>query len=883
MPQPTGEKRDLVLAPGEYAFLQDETRGHIKVHVGPTVSTSSAQDRPVTYDPIKKTFNRCDLEQAVQKCPFASEGDYVVLENPSNDGKFPVEGASAAAPVLKIGRKINIPGPCTFGLWPMQTATVLKGHHLRSNQYLLVRIYNEEEAKENWKNAVAVMAVVTPNPVSATPPAGEGQPAQPTIAAAPDALKLTIGKLLIIKGTEISFYIPPTGVEVVPDEAGGYVREAVTLERLEYCILIDENGNRRYERGPQVVFPTPTEQFYTEAETRKFRAIELNGIQGIHVKVVAPYTDEGVEVKIGTELFITGDKDAIYFPRVEHSIIRYGDKQKHYATAVPAGEGRYVMDRNSGVIDLAKGPSMLLPDPRTKVIVRRMLSDKQCQLWYPGNDEALSYNRSLREIAKESPSNRSGFVSEGDVTNAPKKRGLASGGSMRQAFPASYANAPSSLSHSSASGAPEMLLADFSDSPVGAASETFERGTTYTPPRTITLDTKFDGVPSITIWTGYAVMVVSKTGSRRVVVGPQTILLNYDETLEVLELSTGKPKTTDKLEKTVYLRTMNNKVSDIVEVTTSDKVQVELKLSYRVNFEGDDPNLWFEVENYVKYLCDHARSMLKGMGQKKKIEELDSNGVDIIRDLLLGKAAEGAKRPGMVFADNGMRMTEVEVLGINIKDAEISKLLSNAQHKVVSQNIELHQAKKDLEVTISKEEIQRDKDKAAWETAKAKTLIDMEKLDSTKALNLARLTAEKENATQQKDVEEAKEAVLDLSGARKLARAKTEADQDIGILKAKSDVKLAEEKAITENTCSRFEAAQKGFTEAVAILHNQETLVKVAEAMSVQHFIGGNSLSDVIIKVFQGSGLETLIKTADERAGAGNGSPAIPAGTAGRR
>jgi major vault protein len=38
---------------------------------------------------------------------------------------------------------------------------------------------------------------------------------------------------------------------------------------------------------------------------------------------------------------------------------------------------------------------------------------------------------------------------------------------------------------------------------------------------------------------------------------------------------------------------------------------VELKLVYRVNFEGDDSK-WFAVENYVKFLCDHVRSVHEG-------------------------------------------------------------------------------------------------------------------------------------------------------------------------------------------------------------------------------------------------------------------------------
>jgi hypothetical protein len=52
------------------------------------------------------------------------------------------------------------------------------------------------------------------------------------------------------------------------------------LERLEYCILLNENGKKRYERGPQVVFPGPTEKFITHTSSgttlNKYQALELN-------------------------------------------------------------------------------------------------------------------------------------------------------------------------------------------------------------------------------------------------------------------------------------------------------------------------------------------------------------------------------------------------------------------------------------------------------------------------------------------------------------------------------------------------------------------------------------------------------------------------------
>src|SRR5205085_2698279 len=105
---------------------------------------------------------------------------------------------------------------------------------------------------------------------------------------------------------------------------------------------------------------------------------------------------------------------------------------------------------------------------------------------------------------------------------------------------------------------------------------------TYTQPRTVTLDSKFQGAPQITVWTGHAVLVVSRTGRRRVEVGPATVLLDYDEGLEVLGLSTGQPKSADRLVETPYLRVDNNLVSDIVGIETRDHVQVELRLAYRV-------------------------------------------------------------------------------------------------------------------------------------------------------------------------------------------------------------------------------------------------------------------------------------------------------------
>ncbi|MCB9575278.1 MAG: hypothetical protein H6709_24645, partial [Kofleriaceae bacterium] len=640
-------KRDLVLAPSEYAYMQDVTKGVIKTYTGPTVINPTAQERPVIFDPATKRFEPCTLDDAVQQIAIAPEGYYLILKNPSDRAgaaDHPVPGGVHPAPELDVGRKINITGPCAFALWPGQMVKLVQGHHLRSNQYLVVRVYNEDEARKHWGQAVIKPAA--PEAAAPEPAAAPGAPAPADLA---------VGKLYVIKGTDVSFYIPPTGVGVVPGEDGSYVRDALTLQRLEYGILVDQDGKKRYERGPQVVFPAPTEAFVTRGGRRTFRDIELSEVEGLHVKVIAPYVEDGQAHREGDELFITGAETAIYYPREEHVVVPPpAGGEVHRATAVPAGEGRYVLGRKTGEVRMVRGPVMLLPNPIDEVLVLRALSERECATWYPGNAEAAAYNRALRALED------------------PERPGVIA-----------------------ASARPAATAA------------------------------RFAGVPSVDLWVGYAVMVVDKQGGRRVEQGPCNLRLGYDESLEVIQLSTGKPKSTDRLIETVFLRVLTNKIGDVCVVETRDHVEVTLEYSMRVNFEGD-PARWFEVENYVKFLCDHVRSVLKGAVKKHAIEGFYAASIEILRDAILGRADAEGGRPGMRFAENGMHVTDVEVLDVSIEDADIAALLGQAQHEAVQANITLLRARRGLEQTQQTEAIARGEAEARAETARRLADLELE-------------------------------------------------------------------------------------------------------------------------------------------------------------
>ena len=378
------KRGDLILSQGTFVYIQEGASGLVQVAVGPYKESIGEIDKIVIFDEkTRKFIQASEFNDAIQVARSADEGQYIVLINPSEpkegEPKYPNRGKNSTTISLKSGSKVNIPGPVTFPLWPGQIGQVLDGHNLKYNEYLIVRVYNEDEAKKNLKNAIIKTAT------------DESKKDKKSLIAAED---LVTGKLLVIKGTDVSFYIPPTGIEVVSLN-DSFVRKAVTLERLEYCILLDQNGDKRYVKGPAVVFPTPTEEFLEQDGKKKFKALELNDNMGIYLKVIADYEEDGREYKTGEELFITGKEQKIYFPREEHAIIKYDDRVMHYAVAITGGEARYVLNKETGEIKLFVGPKMFIPDPRKEVIVKRILDEKTVKLWFPDSSDALQHNRTL--------------------------------------------------------------------------------------------------------------------------------------------------------------------------------------------------------------------------------------------------------------------------------------------------------------------------------------------------------------------------------------------------------------------------------------------------------------------------------------------------------
>jgi hypothetical protein len=528
-------ERDILVAANEYAYVQDLTKGDIVMYVGPTKISLSNTERLVELRNDRFVPARAE-EAGAGIHPFvvASSAQYIVLENPPKDpATRSVKGSNSAVELL-VGRKVVVPGPATFPLWPGQRAKVVDGHRLREDEYLMVRVYDRVE--------------------------GEDSP---------------IGTERVVRGSDVSFYIPRTGLEVVPLR-GDYVR----------------------------------------------RAHRLTKNTGLHLRVIKPFeAAEGEQVPqgryaAGQDVFLS-EREGFFFPTDHLEVV--GEVQ---AVPIAEKEGIYVRELESGRISTVVGPRSFLPDPTRVQLVERPVAPQTLALY------GISPGQSGRALA-------------------------------------------------------------------------------------------------VTIPPNFAVMVTAPS-RREVVRGPQVRTLAYDEDLEVLALSTGRPKTDATLLSTCFLQLEGNTVSDVVRLKTADHVELEVALSYRASFVSREggPQKWFNVKNYVALLCDHLGSILRAAARAIGIDAFHERGTEALRSAVLGEKPGEGRRAGRLFEENDMWVYDVEVLDVRILDQEVEVLLGEAQQTAITFEIDRKKEELRLSNELRRQEVQRQICDAQIATAARTTALE---------------------------------------------------------------------------------------------------------------------------------------------------------------
>ena len=828
-------QKDLVLPPGRYVFILND-KGVIETWVGPSrVTSSGSNDTAVVWNQGTRRFDAfaSDPVSAIRPLIQVSKGEYVILEGLpiQKEGEKAIDhpplATNTRGPDIDVSKSTVLHGPRVFALWPRQAATVIPGHRLALDQYLVVVVRDDEQAKATPDRALI----------------REG---------GAKVEELIMGARFIIKGTDVSFYMPGPGLEVVKDEDGSYVRNAVTVEQLEYAYLRDQDGKKEYVRGPAVVYPRPTQTFVTRtlddgSVVKRFRALELTETSAIYVKVTQAYTEEdgpdkGKKREVGEELFLIGKHYPLYWPRVEHMLIKQAGSEIHYSMAIPnEGSGYYVRNKRQwtdeegvvhkdGVVELIRGPRTLLIDPRNQTLVKRALPLHLVQLMYPGNSEAYAINeKRLQENAQKAGiTNEAVYALEASAAFAYSAETKTKGGMVRSAAR-------------------------------GFEGDVSTRPAQYAKPHSIDLgSSKYDGAPRMAIEPGSVVMLTNSIGRRRVVRGGEVALLEYDEFPAVLSLSTGTPKSGASRKNDVYLRTVT-KISDEVKLETNDGVKLTLGVSYRVRFEGDATK-WFDIKDPVGFMTDNLRSRVHHEVSKLGIREFYGDFTGKIRKIVLGEPTAEGKRPGLTFEENGLHVYEVDVLRLSFDDRTLEVLFSDAAKDAFKNELVVAKDKRSLELARELTEVSIAKARLSAESAIELAAHNTRKAEadamSAIADILGKLRADDERA-------KADFARLEAAGRLetiKLANEKLRSDQLHAITVAEHNEEIRLTEAETRATVERMASIQPGLINALTLLGETELVGKMAEHFSMQSILGGASVVDVAKRVFEGTRFAGLLE-----------------------
>ena len=269
------------------------------------------------------------------------------------------------------------------------------------------------------------------------------------------------------------------------------------------------------------------------------------------------------------------------------------------------------------------------------------------------------------------------------------------------------------------------------------------------------------------------------------------------------------------------------------------------------------------MENYVKFLTEHLRSLIRNMVKKHGIEEFHAEAIDILRDAVLGASGEeGAKRKGRAFEENGMRIYDLEVLGVRIGDSRIASLLVDAQHDTVQTTLGIQTKQRELELTRRQAVIERELAEISTETAKEKSELEQEGIKATLAANLVRIAASAEADQAKLKNEASQQDILDELGKRKLARERSEADQELSIEGERQKLELDGLNAQTTSFEKRFAAIQPDLVAAINAYGTQDFAQKMAVALAPLAIMEQQGVSHLIERFFKGTPLASAFEKA---------------------
>jgi hypothetical protein len=807
------ENRQKIPVPRRsFLWSLNETSGEILTHVGPTEFTPSANDR------IVRANERGGFEQAPMEArPFvvAKDGEYVVLSNPvlgddSSNGHF-VPGGNKEKE-LSLGTTKMVPGPCAFPLWPGQSAEVRPAHKLGANHYLLVEVVGPLDEKARYYKLVLESAGLT----SAVIDAGD---ADLRLTAAGE---LKLGQRIVIQGRHTQLFIPPTGIEIVPP--------------LEEAKESEDDG----------VASLPVK---SAEELGKLVAQVKEGLSAKQFSVLKNELRHRADLSIGER--------AVMLAALDAAVDKRGPKDRHERRQTPAdpyarravvlGPKEFcILFDADGVPRIVRGPARVFPGPHDTFLQRG--SRRRVYDAYELSEQQALWLRIITPISKDRLRDLlpPGFALDRETYDAGHElivRGLPS-----VFFPfieAEVIHPQTREPHVGNDHDAVVLNAVGIDQGSGIYVRDLRTGAVklVRGQTSYLVDPRFEErvlrgdspwAASVTIPPQTAVEIASRL-SRRVEIGPKTVLLEHEE------------------EVSPFLRIQGERHVDVFEIDSQDFVRLRAKLELSVRFEGE-PSAWFTMD-HVKLLTTTVNARVRELAKAKSAAALLDGFVSI-------------ELP-MTFEENGMVLEKIDVLELVIVDSTLAEAFAKAKKESFELELKDEQASRRLSSSRHQNVIDEEEHKIVREAVLRKA--DSRAVDADAEQRMLALKQAHERLILEFEVQS--EQAMAESHAQKLLR---QADAEATAKAAAYEVEEAHRRALSiierelaqafaNADATRLAAIQKDLVAALYAASDAEVLKAAASNMNLVSLLGGKSPAELLHNVVKGTPLERTIQSMRDR------------------
>ncbi len=891
------ENRQKIPVPRRsFLWSLNETSGEILTHIGPTEFTPSANDR------IVRANNRGGYEPAPMEArPFviARDGEYVLLENPvqveqveggANGGFIPGGNKEKE---LRLGTKKIIPGPCAFPLWPGQSAEVRPAHKLGANQYLLVEVVGAVDESAPYFKLVIDSAKLSSVFIDADDDAASEGTHKPESAG--KAAPLRIGQRIVIQGRHTQLFIPPSGIEVVPAlEDDGRTREDDGLASLPQS-AVEELARLLAQVGDGL----SARQFSTLKNELRHRTDLTTGERAVMLTALDEAFNDRAQKKGGSKSS-DGSSRAAADPYARKAVIL---GPKNFC---------YLFDAD-GKPRIVRGPARVFPGPHDTFMIRG--SRRRVYDAYELGEHQALYLRIISPITRAQllarlpagtavedrehfeagyeflvrglPSVFFPFI-EAEVLNPLTREPHVGNDHDNVVLSAIGIDQKSGIYvRDLRTGMVKMVRGETSYLVDPRCEEHVHRHVPHDrwnlsighaePHKVTTAAVSTPWALSVIVPNNEAVLITSRHG-RRVVIGPRTELLEFEEQLTPIKLSKGKSKDGHTTVTTAFLRIQGGRVADNFEIESSDFVRFRVKLALAGSFTGE-PERWFHVEDPVKLLADTVRARVREAARQQLATQILQDLPALVRQALFGEQRE------LAFPDNGMLLGNVDVLAVSVADPALAELFGNVQREAVSLQLQDQQARRRVESTRHRDQIdaeehtlQRTASQRMAETSRAEAqdshalelhklglAADRDDLKQQRKQRLEQAVAEFALASQaargasaaalrvQSAEAEARAAELTNAAAQSHARVLAEIDQQTAAALASADsVRLA--------------AIQRELVGALHAAADSEVMKAAANNMNLVALLGGKSPADLFGQLLRGTPLARSSDGMRERA-----------------